>query len=82
MNISVDISYYPLAQEHIPPILDFIQRLKEHVNLQVRTNGLSTQVFGEFDKVMEIIKKEIRESFKLPNSVFVLKIVNVDQSAV
>ena len=82
MNISVDISYYPLSQEHIPPILDFIQRLKAHKNLMVRTNGLSTQAFGEFDEVMEIVKNEIRESFKLPNSVFVIKVVNVDQSAV
>lgn len=82
MKISVDISYYPLSQEHIPPILDFIERLKAHQQLLVRTNGLSSQVFGEYDEVMEVVKQEIRKSFELPNSVFVIKIVNVDQSAI
>jgi len=82
MTISVEISYYPLGREHIPPILDFIKRLKSHKQLLVRTNGLSTQIFGEFDEVMDIAKEEIRKSFELPNSVFVLKVVNVDQSAV
>lgn len=82
MKISLDISYYPLAREHIPPILDFIERLSKHQKLLVRSNGLSTQVFGEFDEVMDVVKEEIRQSFELPNSVFILKIVNVDQSAV
>ncbi len=82
MNISVDISYYPLGREHIPPILEFIERLKSHRQFLVRTNGLSTQVFGEFDEVMDVIKEEIRKSFELPNAVFVIKMVNVDQSAV
>jgi len=82
MKISIDISYYPLSQEHIPPILDFVERIKSHENLMVRTNGLSTQVFGGFDEALDIVKEEMRKSFELPNSVFVLKIVNVDQSAV
>ncbi|MBE0663939.1 MAG: hypothetical protein IH597_15890 [Bacteroidales bacterium] len=81
MNISLDISYYPLNREHIPPILDFIERIKSHHDLLVRTNGLSTQVFGDFDKVMDTVKDEIHKSFEIPNSVFVVKIVNVDQSA-
>lgn len=81
MTISLDISYYPLGREHIPHILDFIERLKSHPELLVRTNGLSTQVFGEFDHVMDFVKHEIRQSFEVPHSVFVIKIVNSDQSA-
>jgi uncharacterized protein YqgV (UPF0045/DUF77 family) len=80
MKISLDVSYYPLSREHIPPIFDFIERIKSYSSITVRTNGLSTQLFGDFDLVMDIIKKEIRKSFELPDSVFVLKIVNVDQS--
>lgn len=82
MTISIDISYYPLGTEHIPHILDFIQRLKSHPGLLVRTNGLSTQVFGDFEEAMDAVKREIRQSFELPNSVFIIKIVNTDQSAV
>lgn len=79
MIISADISYYPLGREHIPPILDFIHRLNCYPDIEVKTNGLSTQVFGDYDTVMNAIREEIRKSFELPLSVFVIKLVNSDQ---
>ena len=78
MNISVDISYYPLKEEFIPPIKGFIERLNKYGDIVVKTNGISTQVFGNYFDVMEIITKEIHKSFELPHSVFVLKIINAD----
>ncbi len=78
MNISVDISYYPLKEEFIPPIKEFIDRLHKYDNIVVKTNGISTQVFGVYFEVMEILTKEIYSSFELPHSVFVLKIINAD----
>ena len=78
MKTSIDISYYPLKNEFIPPILDFINRLNTHENIVVQTNGMSTQLFGEYFEVMDILTKEIYKSFELPHSVFVLKIINSD----
>ena len=78
MKTSVDISYYPLDVEFIPPIKDFIQRLNGHENITVNTNGMSTQVFGEYFDVMKILTEEIHKSFELPHSVFILKIINND----
>ncbi|HAG16670.1 MAG TPA: hypothetical protein DCG69_09145 [Bacteroidales bacterium] len=78
MITSIDISYYPLQEEYIPPILDFIERLRKHKNIRVQSNGMSTQVFGEFRLVMEILRDEIETSFVVPQSVFVLKIINSD----
>jgi len=78
MNVSIDVSYYPLKDEFIPPIKNFIQRLNSYDNISVKTNGMSTQVFGDYFKVMEIITKEIHSSFQLPHSVFILKIINAD----
>lgn len=78
MNISVEISYYPLHDEFIPPIKNFIERLHQHQQLCMQTNGMSTQVFGEYDAVMNALSKEIKSSFELPHSVFILKIVNAD----
>jgi len=78
MNISVEISYYPLKDEFIPPIKDFIDRLNLHDGLRVTTSGMSTQIFGEYFDVMEILTKEIHQSFALPHSVFILKMVNAD----
>lgn len=76
--ISVDISYYPLNEEYKIPIKDFIGRMKSHENLSVRTNTMSTQIFGEYFDVMNALTVEINNSFDLPHSVFVLKIINAD----
>jgi len=78
MNCSVDISYYPLKEEFIPPIKDFIRRMNGYETLRVETNGMSTQVFGAYDDVMQALIREIKTSFDLPHSVFVLKIINAD----
>ncbi len=78
MNTSIDISYYPLKVEFIPPIKEFIDRLHSHEELTVKTNGMSTQVFGEYFDVMKAITEEIHKSFALPHSVFILKIINAD----
>ena len=78
MNTSIEISYYPLKDDFIPHILDFINRLNKHEKLSVKTNGMSTQVFGEYFDVMNAITKEIHKSFELPHSVFILKIINAD----
>jgi uncharacterized protein YqgV (UPF0045/DUF77 family) len=78
MKCSVEISYYPLKAEFVTPILDFIKRLEMYPKIESVTNGMSTQVFGEFSTVMEILTKEIENAFELPHSVFILKIVNAD----
>lgn len=78
MKTSVEISYYPLTKDYLKPIGDFIDRLHTHKNLIVKTNGMSTQVFGEYDDVMHGITVEIKASFELPHSVFVLKVINAD----
>jgi len=78
MKTSVDISYYPLQPEFVTPILDFIKRLNEYENIEAVTNGISTQVFGEYFEVMDAITKEIHKSFEIPHSVFVLKVINAD----
>lgn len=78
MNVSFELSYYPLNPDYIEPILGFIQRLNNYENLICNTNGMSTQIFGDFDYVMDALKHEIKISFEVPNSVFVMKIINLD----
>lgn len=80
MNISVDISYYPLDKNYVPPIQNFIKRLNSYKSLIVKTNNMSTQVFGDYFDVMKALTIEIYKSSELPSSVFVLKIVNADLS--
>lgn len=78
MKTSVEISYYPLNQEFVPPIREFIDRINQHGGLVAITNGMSTQVFGEYETVMNALVMEIRQSFENPHSVFVMKIINAD----
>ena len=78
MRTSVEISYYPLKEEFIPPIQSFIDRLNTYNDLNVETNGMSTQVFGEYDAVLAIVTKEMKAAMELPYSIFVMKVINAD----
>tara|TARA_Y100001970_G_scaffold195415_1_gene237503 strand:- start:214 stop:468 length:255 start_codon:yes stop_codon:yes gene_type:complete len=79
MQVSIDISLYPLNEKFTPLIDNFISDLKRYHNIEVRINTMSTQIFGDFDDLMSILKIEIEKTFKKElNSVFNLKIVNGD----
>jgi uncharacterized protein YqgV (UPF0045/DUF77 family) len=78
MQTSIEISYYPMQEEFIPSILEFVHRLKSYSNIQVVSTSMSTQIFGEYDELMAIITKEIKKSMDIPHSVFILKIINSD----
>ena len=77
MNVAVDISLYPLAEEFIPPIDDVIERLRSHPGIVVETNAMSTQLRGEYDAVMAVLQQEIGTTFeRVPKAVFAIKILN------
>ncbi len=78
MIISVEISFYPLHDQYLEPISNFIERIKSYEQFFVRVNGMSTQVAGDYDELMDVLNKEIKTSLKLPGSVFVMKILNAD----
>jgi len=79
MQISIEVSLYPLSENFISPIDNFISCLKKYDSIEVRTNNMSTQLFGEFDDIIKILKVEMEKTFKNEaNSAFNLKIVNGD----
>lgn len=80
MKASVEISYYPLNADYLNIIQDFIDRLNLHKNIKVQTNVMATQIFGEFEEIMDILKMEMGKSFELPSSMFVMKVYNKDLS--
>ncbi|GLU43508.1 hypothetical protein [Allomuricauda sp. NBRC 101325] len=80
MNISVELTLSPLQDNFEPPIIDFIKKLRAS-GLTVLENPLSTQVFGEYDVVMELLHNEIKESFEsLDHVVLTMKLVKSDRS--
>jgi uncharacterized protein YqgV (UPF0045/DUF77 family) len=76
MQVAVELSLYPLTGNFIPPILDFIERLKARPGLAVVTNSMSTQVSGEFDAVFEALRAEIALNLAgRERAVFVMKVL-------
>lgn len=80
MNISVELTLSPLQDDFETPIIQFIKKLRTS-GLTVLENPLSTQVFGDYDEVMELLNSEIKESFKnLDHVVLTMKVVKSDRS--
>ncbi len=76
MEISVDISMYPLQKEFEVPILAFISQLEKETSVEVVRNELSTQVHGDYKTIMALLEKEMFSVFtEIPDSIFVLKFV-------
>jgi uncharacterized protein YqgV (UPF0045/DUF77 family) len=84
MKISIEISLYPLAEEKFKTeIWAFIKRLRAVEGLQVVTNGMSTQVFGDYDLATSKVMAEIKHVHQTLNAaVFVCKFIGGDRSQV
>lgn len=83
MNISVEISMYPLTPEYTEPIDAFLSELHQTKGLKVITNNMSTQVFGEATLVMQTIQKAILDVYAtsgLTQCPFVVKFLKSDVS--
>ncbi len=77
MRVAVDISLYPLAEEFLTPIEDVIRRFNEHDGVDVETNAMSTQIRGEYDAVMQVLREEMKRTFeRVPKAVFAIRILN------
>lgn len=81
MKISVELTFTPLTDGYEVPIINFIKKLRAS-GLTIRENPLSTQVYGDYDTVMEILRNEVREAFEgIDSGLFYMKIVKSDRSA-
>lgn len=79
MKISVEISSYPLADDYIPAIKTFIERVNTIDGLTVVTNTMSTQVFGELELVMNTLKEAMEYSWKtFGKNIFVCKFIGTN----
>ncbi len=79
MRITVDVSMYPLDQDFITPIKDFIRSLRRCSGLELTTNQMSTQVRGDFDAVTAAINACMKQTMQGGSkAVFVTKYINAD----
>ncbi len=76
MQSAVEISMYPLTGDYLSMIQAFIDRLNAYPELMVRTNTLSTQIWGDLGHVMNVLAEEIaRSATGSPQLVFVMKVL-------
>ena len=76
MQITVEISLYPLEEGFAGTVNDFLGRLKEYPEVAVQTASMSTMISGDYDRVMDILNREIRPVFQKHAAVFTLKVAN------
>lgn len=81
MNISVELTFSPLQDDFEVHIINFIKKLRAS-KLTVLENPLSTQVYGEYNEVMNLLQNEIQEAFEfMDKGLLFMKIVKTDRSA-
>lgn len=80
MKISVELTLSPLQDDFEPPIINFIQKLRNS-GLTVKENPLSTQVYGDYEEVMALLNSEIKNTFEaIDRGLIYIKIVKSDLS--
>jgi len=80
MKISVELTLTPIQDDYEPIIIDFIKALRNS-GLTVLENPLSTQVYGDYDKVMQILKDEVEVAFEvMDRGLLHMKLVKSDRS--
>lgn len=80
MRISVELTLTPLQDDYEPAIINFIKNLRKS-GLTVFENPLSTQVYGDYDKVMDILQNEMKSALEaVDRGLLYIKIVKSDRS--
>ena len=68
-----------MADEFIPAINEFIERVQQYPSIAAVRNGFSTQLFGDYEQIMEFLKIEIRLSWEqYGKSILVVKFLGGD----
>jgi len=76
MKVSVEISMYPFIENYTTPINLFLDKLKTNKELIVNINAMSTEIYGEYDVIMQVLEDLIGDEFETIKAVFSLKISN------
>ncbi len=80
MKISVELTLTPLQDDFEPAIVNFINKLRAS-GLKIIENPLSTQVYGDYDEVMDLLTEEMKVALdSIERGLIYMKIVKSDRS--
>lgn len=74
MKATIDISLYPLNSAYKDEIIIFVQQLKKYPGIKIEVNGMSTQIYGDYDQLMTLMQQEMKTVLLKTKAVFILKI--------
>lgn len=75
---SAELSLYPLTPDYGPVIIDFIHLLRRQPGVTVATNGLSTQLTGNYADLMAALTTAMQPTMEGSITCsFVIKVLNV-----
>jgi len=80
MKLSIELTLTPLKNDFIPSIKLFIKQLRG-LGFDIIENPLSTQIYGDFDLIMNKLVPLIKKTFDKEESIMLhLKMVKGDRS--
>jgi len=65
MKLTAELSLYPLREDYIAVIQGFIDTLRQHGDLQVVANAMSTQICGDYARVFAVVGETLAASTRL-----------------
>ena len=74
MQATIEISMYPLHQDYEQRVLAFLEKINTYPNIKVETNGVSTQIFGEYEDLMKMLTVEMKDVLESQHAMFVMKV--------
>lgn len=80
MQVTVEVSLYPLTENFEQVVIDYIQEIKKTPGLKIEVNGLSTQIFGEYDLVMKTLADVNKRTFESNKCVVQMKMAAGEKS--
>jgi uncharacterized protein YqgV (UPF0045/DUF77 family) len=60
MELSIEITMYPLEDKYLPIIENFIEHLRSYNDIKLEVFPTSTVIYGDFDIVMEVLSSSIK----------------------
>lgn len=74
MTSTIEISYYPLRDDYPDYVLLFLEKIRSIEGIEIHTNGMSTILIGEFDRMWVSLGALMMDEFDSAASLFVMKV--------
>lgn len=80
MMLTVEVSLYPLTENFEEVVISYIEKIKKIPGARVEVNGLSTQVFGEYNLLMTKLTEINKATFESNKCVVIMKMAQGEKT--